>query len=179
MIISFEQQQEILPISPNKQNKFNQIARDVDEGELVEMLGQKFKQTVDSHLSDTGGKYFELITGGELLDGTKFKGLRFIVAYLNFINYLDNSDVQDTFSGQRVQKTEQSEALSKGRIENLKEPKKKVVFNQWDLLKRFISENETYFSDFNKLATKRLYIPKATIITNDRVRNGGYKSNNW
>jgi len=179
MILSFEQQQAILPISPNNQKKFPSIARDVDEGELVDMLGQKFKQTVDDHVNDEDGKFFELLNGGVLIDGTKFKGLKFIVAYLNYINYLDNSDVQDTFSGQRTQKIEQSDPLSKGRIENLKEPKKKVVFNQWDLLKRFINENELIFIDFNTSSTKRVYNPKATIIRNKRVINQGYKSNNW
>lgn len=140
-IISFIEQQQIRPISSNFVNKFEQLSVEVESLELDKLLGYAFYQAV--YASPTS--YDDLLNGCSFEDYNgnivTHRGLKYVLAYLNFAKYISESYVQDTFTG-FVQKTRtDSERISSGDIKRLQQEAREIAFNAFSLIRIYLNKN--------------------------------------
>lgn len=163
LLLSFEEQNDIKPISLNNKAKYEQIAAEVESLELDKLLGYAFYQAV----SATPANYTDLLNGTEFTDKNKnvvrHKGLKYVLCYLNYAAYIGQANVFDTFSGM-VQKTRQdSESLSLGQTKNLQQEAREIAFNAFELIRMFLNkgnENEPkQFPLWNNTSDRKIYKP--------------------
>jgi hypothetical protein len=163
LIVSFDAQQLIKPMSVNNEDKYNQIAREVESLELDKLLGYAFYQDVSSNQAN----YTGLLNGSQFTDNANnlvyHKGLRYVIAYLNYAKYIGESYVNDTFTG-FVQKTRQdSERISSGDIKRLQQENREIAFNAFELIRMFLNKsNQTtpkIYPLWNNTSDKNIYKP--------------------
>ena len=144
-------------------DKYNMIAREVESLELDKLLGYAFYQDVSANQSD----YSDLLNGCQFEDRNKnlvfHRGLRYVLAYLNYAKYIGESYVQDTFTG-FVQKTRQdSERISAGDIKRLQQENREIGFNAFELIRMYLNkENEKTpktYPLWNCTSDKKIYKP--------------------
>lgn len=161
LLLSFEQQKAIKEISQNNAKKYNQIAIEVESLELDKLLGYTFYQQVASHPEDyedlLNGCTFEDIKGNTV----SHKGLRYVLAYLNYSAYIAESFVNDTFTGLVQKNRPDSESVSQGVIKNLQSNARAIAFNAFDLTKMYIELNYEKYPHWSRLTSnKRTQPPK-------------------
>ena len=162
MILTFDQQQLIKPISPNNSAKYPQLATEVETLELQKLLGIAFLQDIQNNP--------ETVDNLKLLNGATFtdcigntithKGLRFVIAYLNYSEYLGSSYAVDTFTGFVKKKHENADALAEGEIKKLQSRNREIALNEFDVIKLFLDANESLYPLWNVKQNKELYVPR-------------------
>lgn len=164
LILPFESQQLIKPMSLNNEDKYNQIAREVESLELDKLLGYAFYQDVSANQED----YSDLLNGSQFMDKQNnlvyHKGLRYVLAYLNYAKYIGESYVVDTFTG-FVQKTRpDSERISTGDIKRLQQENREIGFNAFELIRMFLNKsnenNPKLYPLWNNTSDKKIYKPR-------------------
>lgn len=172
-LITIVQQQQIKPISPNWSKsakevngitKFEQLANEVEESKLSELLGYALLQ--DLQANPLTAENIVLLDGGIFEDwngnNIAFKGLRYILAYMNYIQIISESYVNDTFSGFVKHSINESEPLNSSERKELKINSQSVVVSQSNLLKEFLNKNSTVYPLWKCTTTTKLYNPKLT-----------------
>lgn len=163
LILPFESQQLIKPMSINNIDRYNMIAREVESLEIDKLLGYAFYQDVSANQEN----YSDLLNGCQFVDkqnNTVFhRGLRYVIAYLNYAKYIGESYVNDTFTG-FVQKTRpDSERISTGDIKRLQQENREIGFNAFELIRMFLNkENEKTpktYPLWNLNSDKKVYKP--------------------
>lgn len=163
LLVIFEEQNDVKPISLNNKAKYEQIAAEVESLELDKLLGYAFYQAV----SATPANYTALLNGCEFVDKNgntvRHKGLKYVLKYLNYAAYIGQANVFDTFTGM-VQKTRQdSESLSLGQIKQLQQEAREIAFNAFELIRMYLNkENEKTpktYPLWNSTSDKKVYKP--------------------
>jgi len=160
LLLSYAQQQTIRPITTNNQNKYAQLAAEVESLEVDKLLGSAFYQAVSAFPAS----YTDLLDAKEFIrsDDTKIthKGLRYVIAYLNYAKYIGESYVVDTFTG-FVQKTRpDSERISSGDIKRLQQENREIAFNAFVLIAEYLDLNKDIYTLWTTNSNKRTYMPK-------------------
>jgi hypothetical protein len=168
-ILTLEQQQSFKPIRYDK--NYTQLAFEVEDLELVNLLGLDLLNYIQKNLLNA-----EIV---KLLDGVEFtnmngntvshKGLRYVIAYLNYSKYIAISDTSDTMTG-FVQKTRtDAEVLSSGRIKILQEDNRKIALTAWEAVKEFILVSGKY-PLFRYSSNTKLYTPVIKAVFKTRYK---------
>ncbi len=175
ILLSLVQQQEIKTISPNwaanvKQvgglTNYEQLAAEIEESKLSPLLGQALLQDVQDNPTSTenililDGGAFEDCNG----DTIKFKGLRYILAYMNYSQIISESYVSDSFTGFVKKDRNDSTSLNSSERKELKINAQEIALHQWDLLKQFLNENSTDYPLWYVCQSRKPYRPKLTGI---------------
>jgi len=161
MILTFDEQQTIKPVSANNAKRYPQINKEVQELELYKLFGPVFyEEILDNYDPLVNDKWKELVEGCTFDDyfgnTIKHKGLKHVLAYLIFAQYVTEISVVDTFTGM-VQKTRNdSEQLSSGQLKNLQSHNREIAFNYFENVKLFLIENRTFFKHYCFVREKRV-----------------------
>jgi len=176
LLLTFSQQQAIKKMSPNNQGKYDQLAAEVEENELRSLLDVALLQDVQANPATP--KNLKLLDGGSyknyLGQTIKFKGLRYVIAYLNYSRYIGESFVNDTFTGMVKKNRPESELLSEGTMKRLKQENRQIAMAEWTLITEFLTLNSAdytlwIYANVKKLFTPRIYGVRKTAKGNDRT----------
>lgn len=165
-LITFSQQQTIKAISANNQTKYAQLAKEVEETDLRDLLGVALLQDLqDDPASDNNvkllGEYeFEDCNGNNV----KHKGLRYVLAYLIYARYIGNSFVNDTFTGFVVKNRPDSELINEGTIKRLQIDNRKIALSEWSLIKDYLNLNCDTYTLWISAESKKMALPKFTFL---------------
>ena len=162
LLLSYSQQQAIKKISANNQSKYDQMAAEVEENELRKLMGVAFLQDVQDNPATT--KNAVLLNGGIFDDGNgdtlRFRGLRYILAYLNYSRYIGESFLNDTFTG-IVQKTRpDSELIGEGTMKRLQNENREIAFAEWELTRKFLDTKYEDYPLWRSSRTKKPFTPR-------------------
>lgn len=166
LLLTFAQQQAIKAISANNQSKYDQLAIEVENSELLDLIGIELYQ--DLVASPTSTANAALLNGSSFVNGNgntiNHKGLRYIIAYLNYSKYIGESYVNDTFTGFVAKRREESDRLQEGEIRRLQEVSRKIALTAWVTVKEFLDLNYTDYPLWSYAETKKIYTPKFNSI---------------
>ena len=156
LLLSYEQQQNIRPISSNNSAKYTQLASEVQEYEIEKLLGPKFYQEVSSDpdsFTEILDEYEFIRQNGSLI---KHKGLRYVIAYLNFAKYIGESYIVDTFSGFRQKILQDSQPISSGEIKRLQQENREIAFNAFNLIREYLNLNRKIYPNWDRTSDKKV-----------------------
>lgn len=176
MLLTLAQQQAIKPISPNWAaitkfqggvTNFEQLQGEVEELELKKLLGPAFLQAIQTAPTQTAPvNYVILLTGGSYENSydetVAFKGIRYILAYMNFSKYIAESYVSDTATGMVRKRRDESEGLSVGEVKMLQADTREIAMQEWELLKGYLDKNSNDYPLWHCARTSKVYRPKFT-----------------
>jgi hypothetical protein len=158
-LLTYSQQASIKAISANNESQYAQIEKEVEDQELLRLLGPAFLYAIQT----TPANYANILDAKSYTNGdnetVQHKGIRYVIAYMVYSRYLGISFVADTFSG-FVQKTRQdSEALSEGAIRRLQEDNRMIAMTAWDGIREYMDLN---YEDYPlwKTTYKKVYRPR-------------------
>jgi len=150
MILTWDEQQEIKPVAINDIERFEQIMQETEINDISKLLGVSLYQDV----LNNPGNYTELLEGSsfEYCDKTiNHKGLKYVIAYLNYSNYIEESQVFDTYTGLVRKKREDSESVGQGTINNLKQKNREIAMYQFSFVDLYMRS-----AGIKKTQTKKL-----------------------
>jgi hypothetical protein len=162
LILIWSQQIAIKKISANNSSKYTQLATEVEELELKELLGIALLQDLQANPATT--------YNAKLLNGDSFtnflgqsvthKGLRYVIAYLNYAKYIGESWVNDTYTGMVSKKREESDLLSEGSIRRLQDQARKQALTEWEVIKDYLNCSSINFPKWLCGNSKIPFTPK-------------------
>lgn len=162
LLLTYSDQQAIKAMSANNEGKYSQIATETEENDLKDLLGVALLQDLQDN--PTEKRNVTLLDGGDYensYDQTiKFKGLRYIIAYLNYARYLGSSFVSDTFSGFVTKSRAESEPISEGTIKRLQNENRQVAMREWEILKEFLDLNTDTYTLWISMHSKKPGTPQ-------------------
>lgn len=169
-LLTSVQQQLIKSFSANNLEKYTQIATEVEDNELMQLIGVAFLQAIQTTPAD----YNDLLNGSEFedYDGNTInhKGLRYVLAYFNYSKYLGESFVADTYTG-FVRKTHnEAEPLTEGQVRRLQEDNRKIALQAWSVIKRYLDISSADYPLWSNVNTKKVYRPKFFGISKTEYR---------
>lgn len=141
---------------------YEQLAKEVEEKELKSLLGVALLQdlqanpTVGSNPDLLDGATFEDCDGNDIMH----KGVRYVLAFLNWSKYVSESILSDTYTGMVKKSRDESEGLSSGDIKRLQQDSKEIALQEFELIKDYLNENSTTFTLWVKARSKSPYVPK-------------------
>lgn len=174
-LLSLAQQQAIKTISPNWANavkatggttNYDQLALEVEENDLQKLLGAALLQDIQDN--PTEPRNVTLLDGGTFEDCNgntiKFKGLRYVLAYMNYSQQILESDVADTFTGFVKKNRNEADHLSFGEKKQLMINAREKAMTQWELVKQFLTDNTSTYTLWYCGQSRKPYRPKLTGI---------------
>jgi hypothetical protein len=161
LLLSYAQQQAIKPISANNASKYDQLAAEVESLEIDKLLGAAFYQSIVA--DPTNEDYLHILDSYEFTraDDTLIthRGLRYVIAYLNYAKYIGESYVVDSFTGFVQKIRPDSERISSGDIKRLQQENREIAFNAFELIQEFIELNEDIYTLWNSASGKKISKP--------------------
>jgi len=158
-LITLEQQQTIKFLSPNwtagtlvsgGKSNFEQLAEEVEYSELQSLLGIELYQDLISNVEEP--KYLDLLNG-KTFEYNKvnlsFKGLIFILAYLNYAQFVYQSQFANTFSGLVKKKRTESESTNLGEVGKFQKDNRQIAMQEFEIIKIFLNENADLYPLWN------------------------------
>lgn len=160
-ILTYTQQQAIKPISTNKERVFLQLEKDVEDLYLPRLFSTELAQEIqkqsgwDGVAPDPwlgGSELTGTMLYGDLLNGSTFdycgktlthKGLRYVLAYYLYAEYVQVSDFEDTFTGLVRQNRGETEHLSSGRIEKVRQFNISIAQTAFETMQKYIHANRS------------------------------------
>ena len=162
LLLTYSQQIAIKKISANNQAKYDQIATEVENSELIDLLG--VAQVQDLQNNPTTAANINLLNGSTFVDcrgnTVTQKGLRYVIAYLNYSKYLGESYVTDSFTGFVTKNRPDAELLSEGQTKRLMDTARKIAMTAFELIKEFLIKNNNVYPLYNQNFTNKVYTPK-------------------
>ncbi len=162
LILSWAQQIAIKKMSANNQQKYAALAGEVEENELRDLLGVALLQDLQTNPSSIYN--LKLLNGDTFVNvygqSINHKGLRYVIAYLNYSKYIGESWVNDTFTGMVSKRREESELLSEGSIRRLQVQARKQGLVEWEIIKDYLNCSSTNFPLWLCAFSKLPYTPK-------------------
>lgn len=162
MILKLEDQQNIKPIDQNNWGKYPQIAKEVEESKLRELLGIALLQDIQKNPTSANNKL--LLNGDTYTDCNDVTithlGLKYVIAYLNYSHYVGISYVADTFTGMVKKSRQDAETLSNGEILRIQNDNRSIALTEWENIKEYLNQNTDKFHLWKNIATPKLYAPK-------------------
>lgn len=182
-LLLYNQQQAIKPISANNESKYNQIASEVENLELGKLLGTAFLQDVQTN--PLTAENISLLDGATFTDcygnSITHKGLRFVLAYMNYSEYLGSSFAVDTFTGFVKKTHENAEPLAEGERKRIMARVREIALQEWELIKTYLNENSNDYPLWDFIKEKKPYSPKITSLrktkrdySNDNITRYNY-----
>ncbi|MCK9281355.1 MAG: hypothetical protein M0P71_12090 [Melioribacteraceae bacterium] len=162
LLLSLVQQQLIKKISANNTGRYDQIAAEVEENELRSMLGIALLQDLQDNPTSTenvkllDGSSYENYLGQTI----KFKGLRYVLAYLNYAKYIGESFVTDTFTGFVAKNRPESELVSEGTMKRLINENRELAMREFDVIKEFLCLNSADYPLWLYAKTQKPHTPR-------------------
>ena len=170
-LLQLPTQQQIKPISLNwaasgKQqygvSNYDQLATEVEETDLQKLLGAALLQDIQDNPDEP--RNVTLLEGGTFEDCNgntiKFKGLYYILAYMNYSQYITESFAQDTFTGFVKKERNEATSLSAAERKEIKLNVREKAMYQFDLLKQFLNENTATYPLWYCGQSRQPYRPK-------------------
>jgi len=165
-LLTYSQQQAIKKISVNNEIKYNQIATEVEETELRDLCGIALLQDLQTNPSSTNNT--KLLNGSEFedCDGNtiKFKGIRFVLAYMNYSRYITTSYINDTFTGLVQKNRDEASRIDEGTVRRIQTENRKLALAEWSLVERYLNENCDIYTLWKSTESKKPYAPKFTFL---------------
>jgi hypothetical protein len=162
MILTFQKQQTIKAISANNEHQYDQLAEEIEQTELRDLLGVAFLQQVQNNPTT----YKDLIEGSTFTNCSGItlthKGLEYVLAYLNYAKYIGQSFINDTFSGFTVKQMDDSSPINEGTMKRLINDNRKIAMNEWEIVKEYL--NAQNFELWNSIKSKKPHLPKMTFL---------------
>ena len=150
LLWTYADQQEIKPVSTNfPQAKFEQMAAEVQVNDLQKLLGFDFYQDIIQNPTDTWNA--ALLDGGTYEHNSvtyTYSGLKYVLAYFLFAQYVKHNSIKDTFGGFVKQQFEDSREINKGEQANYHNDFRKIAFKYWEECMCFMRANTTRFPYF-------------------------------
>jgi len=171
LLLSLVQQTAIKPISGNNSAKYAQLAAEVESLEIDKLLGSAFYQAIVA--APENANYVKILdeytfTRADLTT-IKHKGLRYVIAYLNFAKYIGESYVVDTFSGLRQKTTPDSQPVTSGDIKRLQQENREIAFNAFVLVREYIELNLATYTLWDTSSDKKVSKPNFYGIKNTEL----------
>jgi hypothetical protein len=175
LLLTYSQQQAIKKISENNEAKYNQLASEVEETELRSLLGVALLQNLQTNPTESANVI--LLDGGSyenyLGQTITFKGLRYVLAYLNYSKYIGQSFVNDTYTGFTRKNHPDADAISEGTIKRLQGENRAIAMSEWELIHEFLRLNSDDYSLWIYFKSKKPFTPRIsgvrkTILGNER-----------
>ncbi len=164
-LITFAQQQSIKAISVNKENEYANLAIEVERRDLKLLLGTKLY--LDLVANQTESHYVELLEGGTFtvndFEYTQL-GIRYILAYFIFAEYITDNRFQDTFAGFVKKNIPESNQANYGELKDKKNNTRLVAFRAWEEVKLFLDNNTSTYEYWNYRTKKKFFTPIITKI---------------
>lgn len=161
-LLSWAEQQAIKPMSANNSAKYAQLTTEIENNELLKMLGVAMVQDLIANPTTTANA--ALLAGSSFTnyrgETISHKGLKFVIAYLNFSKYLGESYVADTYTGFVSKNRPDSTILSEGAIRRMQETERAIALTAWDTVKEFLNTNSTDYPYWHAYDEKKVYRPK-------------------
>lgn len=88
----------IKPLTPANKSKLNIAIETYERLLLINALGVTQYTELMSHLTDTTGKWYDLING-VTYDDKRFEGIKPIIAYFVYVNFLKEDSIQYNTTG--------------------------------------------------------------------------------
>jgi len=147
-ILTINKMEEIKPASYNNVALLGQLIDEVEFGKIQKLLGIEIYNAITAELS-SGNVSQELI---EILN----KGLYKCIAYFVYARYVQESYIQDTFTGMVQKSREDSQLISQGAMKNLANEYTDMAmlsFNlvKGDIMKKYGTPCETVKSGFSEV----------------------------
>lgn len=165
MIISYDKQQAIKPVSLNNQSIFEQIAKETEMLELSALLGIAFYQEIDNNKEN----YSEILNATEFVNSQGYnithQGLYYVIAYLVFAKYIANSYVNDTFSGFVKKNLQNSEHLNEGERRRLQHEYRSIALTAFEAIKEYLSLNNTNYPLWGCKLSSKTSLPNFYTVT--------------
>jgi len=139
-LLTFEQQQEIKPISANNAKRYTQIQLEAEEYYLNKLIGPVLTQKIQT----TPGDYTDLLEGSAFDycgDTVNHKGLLYVLAYLTYSRYVMEIGITDTFTGFAKKERAEASSAMEGELQRIAGTAKKMAYQAWELVNAFIQEN--------------------------------------
>lgn len=162
LLLSHLQQQAIKKMSPNNSRDYDQLATEVEELELRDLLGDALLQDLQNNPDSAQNE--KLLNGSEFTDcfnhTIKFKGLRYVLAYFNYAKYIGSSFVKDTNTGFVQKNREESQVINEGTVNRLQIENRKIGMREFELVKEFLNKNCDTFTLWVSTESKQAFSPK-------------------
>lgn len=159
LLLKLSEQQNIKPLTANNEGKYNQLASEVESLDIDKLLGSAFYQAVSASPSS----YSDLLNGATFEDNygntVTHKGLKYVIAFLNYAKYIGESYVFDTYSGFVQKNRPDSERISSGDIKRLQQENREIAFNAFELIRLFLNKNKETYPLWNCGSDKKTYKP--------------------
>ena len=161
-LLLFEQQQAIKAISRNNQDDYVQIANEVEDVELRDLIGTELLQDLQDNPTDP--------LNVKLLDPTEFenaygnlvkhKGIRYVLAYFNYANYVGISNIKDTFTGFVKKVRQESESIGEGTTRRLIDDNRKIALRAFELINEYLCLNAIDYPMYRRSRRQNIFVPK-------------------
>jgi len=164
-IITYNQQQAIRPISANRSADYLQIAEETQENDLKRLLGVELYQDIVNN--PTEAIYVTLLEGGtfEYNDFTYTqKGLRYVLAYLIYAEYINETRIFDTFSGLVKKNIPESDQAEHGEIKSKQLKYRQLALGAFEEIRLFLNQNTDTYTLWDSANEKKVFNPKITKI---------------
>lgn len=158
LLWDFDDQQAIKPISENNEQKWSQMATEVQLIKLKELMGADFYQDV---LANPTGTY-----NAQLIDGATytiddvsytFSGLKYVLAYLFYERYIMENNAQDTYVGLMQNDNPNAAHVSFAQKKNMAQEMRRIANDHWKDCYQFVCENSTEFPNATVKTSGRFY----------------------
>jgi hypothetical protein len=162
MILTLVQQQAIKPIDQNNWPKYPQIAKEIEESKLKELLGVALLQDLQVNPTSDNNKLLLNSTSFVDYNGNtiKHQGLNYVIAYLNYSHYLGSSNFQDTFTGFVKNKRPDAESLTNGEITRMQGDIRSIALSEFEIIKQYLNQNSDKYPLWACTGNKKIYCPK-------------------
>ena len=142
----YSDQETIKPISENNEQKWAQMADEVQTVKLKELMGPDFYQDVTQN--PTGTWNAKLINGDTYTKNAityEFKGLKYVLSYLFYARYIMEINAQDTFSGLMEADNDNARHVSFAQKKNMSGEMRGIAEDHWKDCQDFVCANSSEF----------------------------------
>lgn len=176
LLITFSEQQNIKPISPNSEPRFAQIMKETQINELQELLGFQLYQDLIQNPTSTNNN---LLLNGAIWEycGQKIKmhGLKYVLAHYFYSNYSRENKNHDTYSGQMIHQIAEAQHVSIQELNGIKKRARETASKFWQEVKLFLDNNtNSYPYWFCDKKRKGVFKPKISRLSRP-VTNSEYE----
>lgn len=175
-LLTYQQQQAIKPIAKNNEKFYAQIELDAERLYLQKILGISFAQQIQANPEN----FIDLLDGCEFeycSQTIRHEGLRFILAYYTYSEYVKNSDIQDTFTGMVQQNRIETTHVSSGRINAIRDSALQIADEALTVTKQYLNQNSTIYPLWYCSSSRKAHAPKLIEIRNTNSYEGTFRAN--
>ncbi len=170
-ILTLLKQQAIKTISPNwaiaskvtgGKTNYIQLEEEVEFDKLEDLIGSALLQDLQDN-PETPDNII-LLDGGTFKDAfdndIRFKGLRYVLAYMVFSEYIIESSVNDSYTGLVNKNRQESRSINGGDVYKQQARARKLALKEWELAKQFLDKNYELYPFWKASLTVKPYTPK-------------------